>query len=80
MRRTVAYLTVAVLLGMVMPASVVADPTSICPDGMVVLLANSVVSGEAKDKNQNGLVCAKYTDGRSKGGPDDRLVADDIVL
>jgi hypothetical protein len=79
MRRIVAYLIVAVLFGMAMPAGVAAEPTSICPDGMVMVPTASVVSGDAKDKNQNGFVCAKYIDS-GRGGPDDRSVTDDIVL
>jgi hypothetical protein len=80
MRRNVAGLIVATLFVVAMPASVAADPTSICPDGMLMVPADSVVSGDAKDNNQNGLVCAKYTDGGFKGGPDDRAVSDDIIL
>jgi hypothetical protein len=80
MRRNVAGLIVATLFAVAMPASVAAEPTSICPDGMMVVPATSVVSGSAKDKNGNGLVCAKADDNRVSGGPDDRLVSDDIVL
>jgi hypothetical protein len=80
MRRIVVCLVVAAL-SVAMPAGVAADPTSICPDHMYLVPASTVQSGSAKDKNGNGLVCAKYADGGLKGGPDDRsAVSDDIVL
>jgi hypothetical protein len=80
MRRIVVCLVVATL-SVAMPAGVAADPTSICPDQMYLVPVSAVQNGSAKDKNGNGLVCAKYTDGGFKGGPDDRsAVSDDIVL
>lgn len=50
-----------------------------CPDGLVLLPASTVPQGQQKDKNVNGLVCAKLgEDGKYHGGPDDNVV-DDIV-
>jgi hypothetical protein len=55
---------------------VYADPTSTCPDGHILLLAEI---GSGKDKNNNGLVCGKIgDDGKVHGGPDDRT--DDIIV
>ncbi len=81
MRRIVVCLVVAAL-SVAMPAGVAADPTSTCPDGMYPIPASSVLipSGQVKDKNGNGIVCVKYSDGGFKGGPDDRTVSDDILL
>ena len=80
MRRAVVFLAAAAL-SVSMPAGVAADPTSICPDQMYLVPVSAVQNGPAKDKNGNGLVCAKNTDGGFKGGPDDRsAVSDDIVL
>src|SRR5512132_1000478 len=60
MRRIVVCLVVAAL-SVAVPAGVAADPTSICPDQMYLVPVSAVQSGPAKDKNGNGLVCAKYT-------------------
>jgi hypothetical protein len=79
MRRVVVSVLAAALLGMTMPAGVAAS-TSICPDGMFIFPTFAVQSGQAKDKNNNGLVCAKYLNGDTKGGPDDRTTIDDIVI
>jgi hypothetical protein len=79
LRRIVVCLVVAAL-SVAMPAGVAADPTSICPDQMYLVPVSTVENGSAKDKNGNGLVCAKYTDGGFKGGPDDRTVSDDILV
>jgi hypothetical protein len=49
-----------------------------CPDGLIQVSAALVPQGTHKDRNGNGLVCAKYQDGTFVGGPDD--VADDIIL
>ena len=32
-----------------------------------------------KDRNGNLIVCVKYKDGDTNGGPDDRIVSDDIL-
>jgi len=57
---------------------VAADPVSVCPDNLVLLPDALVPQGAQKDHNENGLVCAKYQDGKFVGGPDD--TTDDIVL
>jgi hypothetical protein len=57
---------------------VAADPVGICPDNLVLIPASAVAQGAQKDHNMNGLVCAKYQDGKFVGGPDD--TTDDIVL
>jgi hypothetical protein len=80
MRRVAVSVVAAALVGMTMPTGVAADPTSICPDYMVLFPSFAIVSGQAKDKNQNGLICAKYLNGDPKGGPDDRSATDDIVV
>jgi hypothetical protein len=56
--------------------------TYICPDGMMQVPAALVREGERKDRNDNGLVCAKVVDDGVKGGPDDNPsdVTDDLVL
>jgi hypothetical protein len=52
-----------------------------CSDNMSLVPASTVPQGQQKDKNKNGLVCAKLgTDGQFHGGPDDNTIADDIVL
>jgi hypothetical protein len=56
----------------------IAEPTS-CPDGSMPLPASLVPSGDKKDKNNNGLVCAKLLE-EPQGGPDDNSVLDDIIL
>jgi hypothetical protein len=53
---------------------VAADQVGICPDGFVLIPAASVQNGAKKDKNGNGLVCAKFTDGTIVGGPDDDTI------
>jgi hypothetical protein len=78
MRRLLALL-VSLAAAAAMPGTVSADPVSICPDGMILFPASLVTSGGAKDKNHNGLVCGKLMTGPT-GGPDDRAVADDIVV
>jgi hypothetical protein len=56
-----------------------ADPTSTCPDNMLMIPTSLVVNGDTKDKNGNGFVCGKAgSDGQFHGGPDD--VTDDIVI
>jgi hypothetical protein len=51
-----------------------------CPDGLTLVPSSLVPQGQKKDKNNNGLVCAKLgADGEFHGGPDDNVV-DDIVL
>jgi hypothetical protein len=77
MHRVVVSVVAAVLVGMAMPTGVAADPTSICPDNMVLFPSSAIVSGRAKDKNNNGFICANMN---SKGGPDDRSALDDIVV
>jgi hypothetical protein len=74
-------LLAALLLGCVLALRsqpVAADPTSTCPDGMVLAPASLVQQGAQKDHNQNGFVCAKLENGQLVGGPDD--VSDDIIL
>jgi hypothetical protein len=53
---------------------VAADQVGICPDSFVLIPAASVQNGAKKDKNGNGLVCAKFSDGRLVGGPDDDTI------
>jgi hypothetical protein len=57
---------------------VIAQPAP-CPDGSMPLPASLVPSGDKKDKNDNGLVCAKLLE-EPHGGPDDNSVVDDIIL
>jgi hypothetical protein len=77
MRRLIApFLGLAVATAL--PGAASADPVGICPDGMFLFPASGVPSGDAKDKNGNGFVCAKYMKGAT-GGSDDRSVVDDIV-
>ena len=53
---------------------VAADQVGICPDSFVLIPAASVPNGAKKDQNGNGLVCAKFSDGRIVGGPDDDTI------
>jgi hypothetical protein len=76
---TLLAAVIALVIAGALPGAALADPTSKCPEGMLLLPASSVTSGAAKDKNDNGLVCAKVKNGPT-GGPDDRSVIDDIVL
>jgi hypothetical protein len=46
----------------------------VCPDGFVPVFAAVVPNGDKKDKNQNGLVCVKYSDSKIIGGPDDDTI------
>jgi hypothetical protein len=55
-----------------------AQPTP-CPDGSMLFPASVVPSGDKKDKNNNGFVCAKLLE-EPHGGPDDNSVLDDIIL
>jgi hypothetical protein len=56
----------------------IAQPTP-CPDGSMPFPAELVPSGDKKDKNDNGLVCAKVVE-EPHGGPDDNSVVDDFIL
>jgi hypothetical protein len=58
-------------------APVGADSPTPCPDNLVPVPASLVPQGPQKDHNGNGVVCAKYQDGKFVGGPDD--TTDDIV-
>lgn len=79
MKRTLLAAAACAALTLAIPGSVTAQPTSICPDDMLLVPAALVPKGDVQDKNENGLVCVKLTpDGEFHGGPDDR--ADDIVL
>ena len=53
---------------------VAADQVGSCPDSFVLIPAASVPSGAKKDHNANGLVCAKFSDGKIVGGPDDDTI------
>jgi hypothetical protein len=66
MRRVLICLVVAALAVNV-PSSVSADPTSTCPDGIHLVPVSAVQNGQVKDKNHNGLVCAKCSNGAFKG-------------
>jgi hypothetical protein len=61
--------------------STAADSPSPCPDSFLFPVpASSVPQGAHKDKNGNGIVCARLgSDGQFHGGPDDNSVVDDIV-
>ena len=61
------------------PASPVAAAQYTCPDGMMPTLVIVDPSLAKKDRNANFIVCAKDLNGDTKGGPDDRLVIDDIL-
>ena len=78
--RRLLALFIALAAAAAIPGTAFADPASICPDGMILLPASTLTSGDAKDKNHNGLVCGKFMDGRVTGGPDDRTAVDDIVV
>jgi hypothetical protein len=69
---------IALIIAAALPGVASADPVGMCPDRMVLVPASAVVSGDAKDKNNNGVVCAKLV--KATGGPDDRSVVDDIIL
>ncbi len=76
MRRGLAILAVAALLvtlGVSAVGTASADPMGVCPDGHQQVPAAFVQNGETKDKNDNGLVCAKpsMSDQLFTGGPDD---------
>jgi hypothetical protein len=53
---------------------VAADQVGICPDGFVPIPDASVPNGAKKDKNANGVVCVKFSDGKIVGGPDDDTI------
>jgi hypothetical protein len=78
--RRIAVGLIATAMSLTMPAVVAADPTSPCPDQKYPIPMSSLLvpNGDVKDKNGNGIVCVKLTDGGFKGGPDDR-VTDDIL-
>ncbi len=67
-----------VFLGTVTPVlPVYADPAGSCPDGHMLVPAATVTGGQAKDRNNNYLICGKLgSDGKVHGGPDD---IDDIL-
>src|SRR3712207_6046928 len=45
-----------------------------CPDGMAPFPVVLMQGGEHRDKNGNGIICAKpASDGRFHGGPDDTI-------
>jgi hypothetical protein len=74
-------LTVLVLLASLAAFTqpVVADQAVTCPDNFIWPVPASLVpQGAKKDKNGNGIVCAKYQDGQFVGGPDDFV--DDINI
>ena len=85
MRRTGTWrrrTTVAMALGAIVAAGALgsqaaaAPKAQACPSGFAgtAPAANFGASGEAVDKNQNGLVCAKRT-----GNPNGNIVDDKIV-
>ena len=80
MKKVLATLVVAggIVAGGV-AGPVAADPVGICPpDGMTMTPVGAVPNGDKKDKNHNGLICAKFANnGTFNGGPDDS--ADDII-
>jgi hypothetical protein len=45
----------------------------------MLLPASLVRSGDKKDKNDNGFVCAKLVE-EPHGGPDDDSALDDVIL
>jgi hypothetical protein len=53
---------------------VAADQVGVCPDGFVPIPAATVPNGAKKDKNANGVVCVKFSDGKIVGGPDDDTI------
>jgi hypothetical protein len=53
---------------------VAADQASPCPDGFVPIASALVSNGDKKDKNGNGIVCVKLSDGKIVGGPDDDVI------
>jgi hypothetical protein len=74
-------LTILVLLASLAAFTqrVVADTPVTCPDDFIwPVPASQVPQGDKKDKNRNGIICAKYQDGQFVGGPDDFV--DDITL
>jgi hypothetical protein len=47
-----------------------------CSNSFTVMASSAVPGGDQKDRNGNGLVCAKFEDGnRLVGGPDDDIIA-----
>jgi hypothetical protein len=78
-----ARLTLAatLLVGtLIIPTSPVAASQSMCPDGMVPMFVIFDPDLAKKDRNGNGIVCVKSADSGTKGGPDDRIVSDDIIV
>jgi hypothetical protein len=72
-----AAVVVSVLVFFAPPVG--ADSPTPCPDSLLFPVpASSIPQGQQKDHNGNGIVCAKYQDGKFEGGPDD--TTDDIVL
>jgi hypothetical protein len=80
---TKARLTLAASLlvaTLIIPASPVVASQYNCPDGMVPTFVIIDPDLAKKDRNGNLIVCVKNQDGDTKGGPDDRIVTDDIVV
>jgi hypothetical protein len=79
MKGAIAGTAAAAASALVLLAPAGAANPAPCPDGMIPAPAAAVPSGAKKDKNYNGVVCAKFApDGTFQGGPDD--VTDDIVI
>ena len=75
-----ASIAVTGALGLGAAAPVSADPMGFCPHSDQFPLPKQMVpSGDAKDKNNNGLVCEKFGPNGFTGGPDDDDVTDDII-
>lgn len=79
MRRLAAVIAAGTVAAVFAPSVGAEDRPSQCPDQMVLFPAAFVEQGEQKDRNANGLVCAKpAADGRFHGGPDDMI--DDVII
>jgi hypothetical protein len=79
MRARVTLAATLLAATLIAPASPVAAAQYTCPDGMMPVPVIFDPDLAKKDRNGNFIVCVKYQDGDTKGGPDDRIVSDDIL-
>lgn len=79
MRARLSLAATFLVATLITPASPVAAAQYTCPDGMMPVFVIIDPELAKKDLNGNLIVCVKYQDGDAKGGPDDRIVSDDIL-
>lgn len=83
----IALPAACVVGALALPSSSSADTTGTCPDGFTPVPDSFVVNGTTKDKNNDGVVCAKLQPSGFTGGPDDNAplnlpdedVVDDVI-